>query len=141
MSQSNHIQPAHSLTDFNRHSLYEACTQEALRLGGDEHCAEYFFVRAQSSRVWFSTQGTVTIADMAIEDWCAAIAWSAPGIGRPPKSGDRQEPHFTAAANDENEDEDEDDIPESQSDSRATSQSRKQPRSGAQFRRPSDSAI
>lgn len=71
-----------TLTAFDRHSLFEACAREALRLGGDERTAEYFFNRAQTSRVWLSEQGAVTIADMDIADWCSAIAWSAPGIGR-----------------------------------------------------------
>ncbi len=83
------------LSDLDRHSLYEACTREAKRIGGDERTAEYFFVRAQSSRVWLSEQGAVTVADMDIEDWCGAIAWSAPGVGRPPRKaaatrGDRK---------------------------------------------------
>lgn len=73
------------LSDLDRHSLFEACTREAQRIGGDERTAEYFFVRAQSSRVWLSEQGAVTVADMDIEDWCGAIAWSAPGVGRPPR--------------------------------------------------------
>lgn len=75
-----------TLSAFHRHSLFEACTREAKRLGGDERTAEYFFGRAQSSRVWLSEQGAVTIADMDITDWCSAIAWSAPGIGRAAKA-------------------------------------------------------
>ena len=74
-----------SLTASDRHSLFTACAREAGRLGGDERCAEYFFVRAQSSRVRCANNGAVSVADMNIEDWCDAIAWSAPGLGRPPK--------------------------------------------------------
>lgn len=74
-----------ALTDLDRHSLFEACTHEAKRLGGDERTAEYFFVRAQTSRVWLSSRGNVTVADMDIQDWCSAIAWSAPGMGRKPQ--------------------------------------------------------
>ena len=76
------MRDASTLSAFDRHSLFEACAREAEQLGGDERTAEYFFRRAQSSRVWLSEQGAVTIADMDIADWCGAIAWSAPGIGR-----------------------------------------------------------
>lgn len=74
-----------TLSASHRQSLFEACSGEAKRLGGNERTAEYFFGRAQSSRVWLSEQGDVTIADMDIADWCSAIAWSAPGIRRPAK--------------------------------------------------------
>ena len=73
------------LTAADRHSLFEACAREAERLGGDERTTDYFFGRAQSSRVWLAAQGAVTIADMDIADWCSAIAWSAPGRGRSPQ--------------------------------------------------------
>jgi len=77
--------PETTLTERDRERLYAACLEEAQRVGGDERCAEYFFVRAQSSQVWFANDGAVTIADMRIEDWCDAIAWSAPGMGKPPR--------------------------------------------------------
>lgn len=73
------------LSEFDLHSLFEACTKEAQRIGGDKRCIEYFYHRAKSSRVLCSRQGEVIVADMNIRDWCAAIAWSAPGVGRPPK--------------------------------------------------------
>ena len=103
---------AKSLSEFDRHNLYKACAREAERLGGGELCAAYFFERAQSSRVWLSRQSEVTVADMEIADWCAAIAWSAPGVGRPPKRA--EEPSTDAVQ-------------------------RKQPRVGAHFRRSSGS--
>ena len=73
------------LTQYNRQKLFVACRSEAQRIGGNEHCAEYFFVRAQSARVRFASAGAITVAGMLIQDWCDAIAWSAPGLGRPPK--------------------------------------------------------
>jgi len=100
-----------SLSDFERHSLFEACTREAERIGGDERTAEYFFERAQSSRIWMSSHGAVTIADMDISDWCGAIAWSAPGVGRRPGRAGARGNGFTAPT------------------------SSKQPRSGAKYRR------
>jgi len=113
---------AQGLSDFQRHCLFEACAREADRLGGDERTTEYFFVRAQTSRIWLSRQGSVTIADMDIRDWCAAIAWSAPGIRS--RSQRAAEKHIkkavekaVEAANDTGEVE------------------RKQARSGARFRR------
>ncbi len=74
-----------TLTPFERHSLFEACSREAMRLGGDERTADYFFTRAQSSRIWLSKDGAVTVADMDFADWCSAIAWSAPAVGQTPK--------------------------------------------------------
>ena len=71
-----------SLSAFERHSLFEACAREARRLGGDDRTADYFFKRAQTSNVWLSAQGAVTIADMDISDWCEAIVWSAPGTNK-----------------------------------------------------------
>jgi len=62
--------------------LFAACMREAERLGGDERTAEYFFNRARASRVCLSNPDAVTVADVNISTWCAAIAWSAPGLGR-----------------------------------------------------------
>jgi len=115
-------EPGSALTAHDREILFEACTREAKRIGGDERSAEYFFVRAQSSRVWCSNNGTVTVADMAIEDWCNAIAWSAPGMGRPPKRAPaRPDPNSLSRAESE-------------------TQARKKPRSGANSKRSSNGA-
>lgn len=81
-----------TLSESDKHCLFEGCIREAERIGGDERTAKYFYLRAQSSRVWLSSQGAVTIADMDIADWCGAIAWSAPGVGRPPKSAEKRQP-------------------------------------------------
>ena len=106
-----------ALTEQTRQSLYAACSREALRVGGDERCTEYFFVRAQTSRVWCGSNGDVTVADMHIADWCDAIAWSAPGINKPSKPGNPQ-----SAPND----------PET---GELEPEARKQPRSGAKSKR------
>ena len=116
------VAPQDSLTAHDRQSLYAACLREAKRIGGDDRAAEYFFVRAQSSRVWFGSNGAVTIADMDIGDWCNAIAWSAPGMAKPPKR---------AAAR-----------PDSNGAESSTEplEVRKQPRSGAKSKRASGDA-
>ncbi|MEM7219767.1 MAG: hypothetical protein AAF515_15470 [Pseudomonadota bacterium] len=75
------------LNDIQRHALFEACARQADVLGGDERTADYFFRRAQASRVWFSAYGQLTVADMELEDWCGAIAWQAPGIDDPNQPG------------------------------------------------------
>ena len=116
------------LSEFDHQSLFEACTREAQRIGGDESCIEYFYHRAKSSRIWCSRQGEVTVADMDIRDWCAAIAWAAPGIGRPPKQAARK----TAPATDEI------------SSGTVPAQNvpdRKQPRSGAKSKRASVNSL
>ncbi len=103
----------------DRQRLFAACSQEAERLGGDERCAEYFFVRAQSSRVQYGAKGAVTVADMKIEDWCDAIAWSAPGMGKPPnRASSRSSASDTETGHPQLE-------------------ARKQPRSGAKSKRAS----
>jgi hypothetical protein len=70
----------HNLTQLGRDLLFAACVEQAERLGGNERTASYFFARARASRVWLSAEGMVSVADMDIADWCAAIAWAAPGL-------------------------------------------------------------
>ena len=115
-------EPLNTLTASNRQSLYAACSREAKRIGGDDRAAEYFFVRAQSSRVWCGNNGAVTVADMDIGDWCDAIAWSAPGMGKPPKrAGPKLDPDVLVNGAEPLE-------------------PRKQPRSGAKSKRASGDA-
>jgi|GEM_PF-3340980 len=118
-------EPHSTLTACDRQSLFAACSREAKRIGGDDRSAEYFFVRAQSSRVWCGTKGAVTVADMDIGDWCDAIAWSAPGMGKPPKrAGARPSTQDTEHSTKPYEPE----------------ELRKQPRSGAKSKRASGGA-
>lgn len=88
MSKPDSTQNA--LSSLNSERLFAACIHEAEQLGGDERTADYFFRRAQAAHLALTEQGNVTVTGMDIAAWCAAIAWSAPGIRRKqPRSGAR----------------------------------------------------